>query len=242
MGSGKAVSALLLLALASPSDREEEESMSYEIDHFFVAVPAPNAGAEELLEAGFQEGPPVEHPGQGTASRGVFFENVYLELIWLANPSEAVSPLIRRTGLAERLTPGSGACPFGLGLRRLREHEESPPFSTWEYRPPYLPEGSFIPMAGNSENLEEPLLFLLPWSTGPSWEPPSHQNGVGRVTNLKLTLANPSPPSPELSFATEVGLLETEAGDVYLMEVELDGGSRGEVLDLRPGIPLRIEW
>ena len=55
--------------------------MAFELDHVFLAA---SHGAPEmrvLREAGFLEGPDHDHPGQGTASRGIFFENAYLEMI-----------------------------------------------------------------------------------------------------------------------------------------------------------------
>ena len=76
--------------------------MSFELDHVFVAA-SPGAPEIGLLNAaGFAEGPPNDHPGQGTACRRVFFTNAYLELIWLTDLETARAPSIRRTGLAER--------------------------------------------------------------------------------------------------------------------------------------------
>ena len=107
----------------------------FELDHIFVAVPGPHVGSSALEEAGFQLGPSHPHPGQGTTSRGILFENAYLELIWLTDVEEAESTLIRRTRLRERLDRAAGACPFGIGLRRSSEENVRLPFDTWEYRP-----------------------------------------------------------------------------------------------------------
>lgn len=210
-----------------------------EIDHFFAAVTGPDAVTGKLGEAGFVVSAVREHPGQGTASRGVFFENAYLELIWLADPTEAEAPAIERTRLRERTDPGTGACPFGIGFRGARGEAGVNRFRTWDYRPPYVPDGMAIEVGLNSENVAEPLLFVLPWSTGPAWDAPVHPNGTRRVTRLSLTL-EAGPPSTELTAVMQAGLVNIQVGGEYLMDVELDQGGSGTATDFRPVIPLLI--
>jgi hypothetical protein len=218
------------------------QEAAFELDHFFVAVPGPDTGVELLERAGFLLGTSHEHPGQGTESRGVLFENVYLELIWLANPEEANSPPIRRTRLAERIDPSSGACPFGLGLRRNGEAEVVLPFETWDYRPPYLPEGVSFQMGGSSERLEEPLVFFLPWLTGPAWPSSEHPNGARRVTGLQMVLTEGAVESETARALSEVGIASFLSGTDFFLDVELDEGQSGRSLDLRPKVPLRLKW
>jgi hypothetical protein len=218
------------------------DTAGFELDHFFVAVRTPESGAAALRNAGFAEGPSQDHPGQGTASRGVFFENAYLELIWLTDRVEAESAAIRRTRLRERTEPGSVACPFGIALRGQEGPVTPLPFETWEYRPPYVPEGTFIPVGENSENLREPLLFLLPWRTEAGWEMPDHPNGARRVTRLSIVLEEGASESQVLTAVKAAGLAEVAIESAHLMEVELDGGHSGKILDLQPEIPLRMKW
>jgi hypothetical protein len=63
--------------------------VSVELDHIFIlcAVGAPEAAA--LIRLGFSEGTPNTHPGQGTACRRFFFDNAYLELLWVHEEKEA---------------------------------------------------------------------------------------------------------------------------------------------------------
>ena len=220
----------------------EYQSGGFELDHLFVAVPGPDVGASALEGAGFLAGPSNRHPGQGTESRGILFENVYLELIWLSDPQEAASPPIQRTRLGERLAPGSEACPFGLGLRRQAEIEVRLPFESWEYRPPYLPEGLYFRMGVNSENLGEPLLFFLPWLSEPAWPTPEHPNGTKRVTALAMALEGKDQASPTLASLADAGIASFSWGSPYFLDVELDEGRLGRTLDLRPEIPLRLSW
>ncbi len=215
--------------------------MHFELDHFFVAAGNEDAGLDTLARAGFEEGPTRDHPGQGTASRGFFFVNAYLELIWLVDRTEAESPLIARTHLRERLDPDGSACPFGIGLR-TGEGEAELPFATWEYTPPYLPEGMHIPVGLNSEDLTEPFLFILPWRKGPGWDRGAHPNGCRLVTGLSLVLPRRQAFSAELRAITGMGAAGIRHGQRYLMDVGLDDRKAGRSVDLRPEIPLRITW
>src|SRR5262245_6422212 len=125
--------------------------MRVELDHFFIltAVDAPEA--KELLELGLSEGAPNQHPGQGTACRRFFFRNAFLELLWVVDPAEAQGDSIRRTGLWERWSRrGTDASPFGICVRPTAPGASEAPFSTWEYRPPYLPDPLVIRMGVNS--------------------------------------------------------------------------------------------
>lgn len=155
---------------------------------------------------GFLASPPHTHPGQGTASRGILFENAYLEFIWLTDPAKAESPLIHRTQLGKRIDTSSGACPFGIGLRKKGDVDPRLPFETWDYRPPYLPEGLSFQMGANSLELGEPLVFPLPWLSAPSWPPSDHPNGARLVTELEIVLEEEALGSQTLTGVTGAGV------------------------------------
>jgi hypothetical protein len=225
-----------------PEMEMKPQEATFELDHFFVAVPGPDTGVDLLDTAGFLLGTPHEHSGQGTASRGVLFENVYLELIWLTDSEEAGSPPIRRTRLGERMDSGSGACPFGLGLRRKGEVEVALPFETWDYRPPYLPEGVSFQMGANSESLEEPLVFFMPWLAGRAWPSSAHPNGARRVTRLEMVLSDDAVESATVQVLSKAKIASILSGTDFFLDVELDGGQSGGSLDLRPEVPLRLKW
>ena len=215
--------------------------MPFELDHIFVAASREGPEMESIRAAGFVEGPAHDHPGQGTASRGVFFENAYLELIWLTDPISASSPPIARTGLSRRADPSHPSSPFGFGLRSTQDPVPTPPFSVWQYAPPYLPEGSAFRMGANSEVLSEPLIFVLPWSRTPSWEVPDHPSGARRITRVSLAPISEQP-SRVLSGFLELGLVSQAHGIAPLLELELDGVGKGGERDLRPELPLVIRW
>ncbi len=191
---------------------------------------------------GFAGGDRHGHPGQGTASTGIFFENAYLEFIWLEDPAAAESELIRRTHLRERTDLGCAANRFGVGLRTSAGGAQSAPFATWDYRPPYLPAGASIPMALNSGCLEEPLLFVLPWKCGPGYAAPDHPNGARRITSVTLELAGVRQFSRELEAFAALQVVHVRHSRESLARVELDRARRKESADLRPAVPLVVRW
>ena len=143
--------------------------------------------ADALLRLGLLEGSPNTHPGQGTENRRFFFENGYLELLWVFNPNDAQSPLTRRTRLWERWSQrATGACPFGIAFRPAGPRVEEPPFRSWPYVPAYLPNGLSIQFAEGT-SLQEPELFYLAWPSRFSnsvSQPTAHAVPLRAVTSI----------------------------------------------------------
>ena len=213
----------------------------FELDHVFV-VTAPGAPSlERLRDAGFHEGPPNTHPGQGTACRRVFFGDLYLELIWLTDRSEATSPPVQRTALAARTGREPGASRIGLALRARARGVELP-VDTWPYSPPYLPDGLAIPVAANSTDPAEPLLFFMPWER--RWSAPRlpHPNGATATTAVSLTVPSGDRPSAALRWLRGWGGIRTGTGPVEALELVLDGGAGDRALTLEPEAPLTLRW
>jgi hypothetical protein len=71
--------------------------MALELDHLFIWTDIGAYEAERLVSFGLVEGTPNMHPGQGTTNRRFFFHNAMLELLWVHDPAEARSELIRPT-------------------------------------------------------------------------------------------------------------------------------------------------
>ncbi len=133
-----------------------------QLDHVFLFVRDLKAAEEIGRSLGLTETYRRDHVGQGTANICYCFENAFLELLVLTDRSQAESPAIARTGLARRASwRETGACPVGIAWRRDRQ-EAPPSFSTWQFRPPYLPDGMHIPVADESDDPTVPLLFQSP--------------------------------------------------------------------------------
>jgi SAM-dependent methyltransferase len=91
--------------------------------------------AENLVQFGLHEGPPNQHPGQGTACRRFAFLNAMIELVWVSDKREAQSHNTRRTLLWERWSGRKdiAASPFGICLRPVDPEDTGPPpFPAWE--------------------------------------------------------------------------------------------------------------
>jgi hypothetical protein len=221
--------------------------MATELDHVFVCTAPGAPEAEQLIRLGLTEGSPNRHPGQGTANRRFFFENAFLELVWVTDPAEAQSDLVRRTGLWERWSRrGRGASPFGVGLRPAPGEGNAMPFPAWEYRPPYLPEPLAIHMANNSDTPAAPLLFYLAFGRRPDptdparQQPRQHAAGFRSMTRVRVHCASGDPAAlPEvLEAERHCAGLSFVPGSEDLMELGFDGELRGRAVDLRPALPL----
>jgi Glyoxalase-like domain len=223
--------------------------MSLQFDHLFICVSSGAPEADRLAAFGLTEGTPNTHPGQGTACRRFFFRNAYLELLWVNEPTEARSEAIRPTYLWERWVGRTkGVCPFGFIFRPARQHEGDPPFSTWEYRPPYLPASWSFSVATNAGVLTEPMLFYLAFaqrtdnSSNTNRQPVEHAAGLGEISRTELVTPHADSLSPELQAATNARLVQLSAGAEYLLELGFDGELQERTADFRPGLPLVFRW
>jgi hypothetical protein len=207
--------------------------MPVELDHIFLCVSPGAPEAARLIEFGCFEGPPNLHPGQGTANRRFFFENAYLELLWVETPAEARNPQTAPTILWDRWSRRSeeSVSPFGIIMRPASEGVP-PPFSSWEYRPDYLPAGTCLHIADTG--ISEPMWVLLPPLSGPTRELPPHPNGLCKITALRLAVPTP----PRSAAARSLPLLSIEPGPSPLLSNEFDHGLLQDSTDFRPALPL----
>jgi hypothetical protein len=219
----------------------------FEVDHLFVCTEVGAPEAERFVAFGLTEGEPNVHPGQGTANRRFFFRNVFLELLWVSDPAEAQSELVRPTQLWQRWSQRrSGASPFGVLLRPTHPGTEGVPFPCWEYKPPYLPSPRVIHL-GEGVPLSEPSWGYLAFSRRPDaperprHQPMAHGAGFQEVTHLHFT--SPAADSPSAAARAVAGAaVALEPGPEHLLEITFDGGVRGKSADFRPALPLVFRW
>jgi hypothetical protein len=218
--------------------------MPIELDHLFICA---SVGAEPEASAlaafGLAEGKPNTHPGQGTACRRFFFQNSYLELLWVDNPADAQSEITGPTHLWERWTGrASHTCPFGLGFRPAALDSSGTPFPAWDYRPPYLPNSWSIQIATNAAELTEPMLFYLPFSRQPDPVPIEHPAGLRRMTRLDLVTPHSASQSIALKAMSMIDIVRVHSGAEYLLHLGFDGERQGRAADFRPLLPVIFHW
>ncbi|MEY2892982.1 MAG: hypothetical protein RJA98_2890 [Pseudomonadota bacterium] len=214
--------------------------MGISFDHVFICCEPGGPEADALLAIGLVEGTGNIHPGQGTANRRFFFEGGFIELLWVHDPGEAQSPLTAPTRLWPRWAGRhTGHCPFGLAFSPTGTDVPPPPFSTWPYRPNYLPAGKDILFAEHTP-LHEPELFYLAWphpQAAAATQAKSHPNGLRHL--LSVSVGGPAGVTRSAASlaAQAAGLLHFHAADRCELRLSL-AGTRAVEFDLRPTLPL----
>ncbi len=185
--------------------------MTLRLHHVFVCTSLGAPEADDLRDAGLVEGSPNTHPGQGTANRRFFFEQGFLELLWVHDEREARSALTASTKLWDRWSGRGGvAYPFGICLSSTEDAVSTLPFPTWQYRPDYLPGERYILFADNL-TLSEPEVFVLSWpqrQASPTSEPLKHPLGLCEMRSVSVGLRNPTSISHSLGAIRDAGLVK----------------------------------
>ncbi|MFD2206951.1 VOC family protein [Kiloniella antarctica] len=190
-------------------------SSPIDIDHIFIFVdPLPNEDPVEALrmqQAGFIESYRRDHPGQGTTNICYCFDNAYLELLWVNDEQALRRAPISNTRLADRAQwKTNNSSPFGIALR------SNFPFETWDYCPPYLPEGMSIPVAQSSLDPEQPFIFKSPGGKRPDvWskeKPVARQNSekFKEIVGIELDIPCAFETTPDLLELSRIGLISLD--------------------------------
>lgn len=212
-----------------------------ELDHIFIMcdVDAPEAMA--LTTAGLVEGLPNVHPGQGTACRRFAFPRQYLELVWVADATEAQNHRTRRTRLWERWSlRRREACPFGL-VFRIAGGTTTAPFPTWSYTPRYLPVGVSLEMADDTPICEPEFCILPPGSRRVDRPQQPAVPGIA-ITHLHLGTPRGVLKASASRWAASAGVISASREEEYVLTVTFDHADAQRSVDLRPILPLVLAW
>ena len=208
------------------------------LDHVFVLCDVGAPEARALTAIGLREGPPNAHPGQGTACRRFFFEDVYLELLWVTDEAEARSPLVAKTRLWERWSGRHGPCsPFGLVLR-ADAGDASCPWVTWAYRPSWLRSDASIAFAAHAP-LDEPAIIVLPPAASPAQAPAQHS--VMRLEAISCTCADAHRLSAAARALARMGIVTFDTSPSPELRLTFAAGG-SDIVDLRPTMPIVLCW
>lgn len=233
----------------SSSRSRDSTIVTFEFDHLFILTSIGAHEADRLKAIGLTEGTSNVHLGQGTANRRFFFHNAKLELLWVDDSEAAMSEKIRPTYLWQRwVGRSSRACPFGFCLRSTTYDREPAPFSSWDYRPPYLPDPMSIAVGTNIDVLTEPMLFCTPFGQRPDQysaeksQPLSHSIGLREMTRVEWVSPSVESLSAEMQAVLDTDLVKLRWGTEQLLELGFDGELQGHQVDLRPALPLILCW
>lgn len=222
-----------------------------EVDHLVVYVSEGTTSVSVLQEFGLHcSSRRVQRPEQGTASQIIFFENAYLELIWVED-EQAVEEYAARTGidiLKRTRWQQSRASSFGVGLRYASGTADQR-----KYWVEWMRSHTYINLAAeNLASLEEPLCFVIPDSIAlTTWldrsleahqQLISHPLGVRTLTGVKITVNSDKELTNSVSLLDRNGIVAIKRGTSPLLELTFDGGAKGKILDARPMLPILLRY
>ena len=239
---------LLAISGASPPAWAAQAPVM-ELDHAYILVPPGGAAAiHALLQIGIVvDTEPERHDGEGTTSIAAFFENAYLELMWVdstvaVDSAHQVDMAGFRRGTAWSQT---GASPFGIGLHFL---SGSPSDLEIPFQLDAVPgdgtRGYYVLLRQPVESLAPDVFVMPPEGAVTSWidryrgrRPDlfAHPAGPRRITRVVVKGSAEQHP---LAASLDLRLVTFEDAKNPTLFVEFDGGRRGKTWDLRPSLPL----
>jgi hypothetical protein len=218
------------------------------VDHVFMLIEAAEVGAvvRTLAGYGLTESSRRSHPGLGTANVFFCFDNVFLEILWIADRAEAGGTQLGRQ-LMERIDGrGSGAAPFGIGFR-TREPTDAVTFETWLFEPPAALTFKPIPVARSSDDSRQPLMFRAQRASRPdAWTDGKagvrqQPAGITEVTALHFTPAPGVAACSDLVELQNLGVISLKnASEEPQMTLTMSQANGGEPRTLVLTSPLRL--
>lgn len=154
------------------------------IDHIFIFTDDNGKVADELVDFGLTEGSNRVHVGQGTINRKFYFDNFYLEILWVHNEEEIKSAQTKPTGLWQRADfKNNNFSPFGLCIVNS-EDTEMLFEKSFKYQPDFFSKRMVIDIIKNENQPHLPWTFRLPFKGQNKHdnEPTNHQNEISVLT------------------------------------------------------------
>lgn len=230
-----------------------------ELDHVYVYAPERSTEAAvvaALTRAGLQVSVQRNEFPDGVVGRYVRFDNAYLEVLWYDGVASTDADTRRRARWET-----TGASPFGVGMRRVNGAPKDLPFPTRAYTPPWYEPGMEMRFLGAEADTQVPSLFVVPperaqpdtatlereLATAPSEQLTRrlssrvHALGVHRVTGARIVIRG-SDVSDAARMLTESGVVRIAGGNESLLVLAFDNERRRESRDLRPVLPLVLNY
>ncbi|MEL7530882.1 MAG: VOC family protein [Bacteroidota bacterium] len=206
-----------------------------EIDHIFVFSDQEGREADQLVAAGFVEGSSRVHPAQGTRNRKFYFDNFFLELLWVYNEAEikrsaaaAVQQLWQRSQ-----HQSNGQSPYGLCLQNAKETDDLFKNSD-SYQADYFPAGMQIDTLPHLGSPQLPWTFRLPFrdAAPKSDEARAHPNGVRRLSKATFVLPSENAQHAFLQQFEEASNIDFQLSDNVGLLLEFDEQRQGILLPM----------
>ncbi|MEM7716232.1 MAG: hypothetical protein AAF349_22110 [Cyanobacteria bacterium P01_A01_bin.68] len=224
-----------------------------QIDHIFVCLEtAPDINFLEDLGLICSDNI-TYHPQQGTASSLIFFENTYIEFIWVEDETMA-EIYAMHSGIdfiARSYSLEKTASPFGVALHQkpdvIHQYHNSLKIN-------HKVSEQFINFANSNLVAQaEPLCFMIPESISFSniFNPQldahqkliNHPLGIKRLTNTKIAMRQIRNLTNPISMLDRDGIIEIEQDCSPLLELTFDHSIRGKNIDLRViDIPIVLKF
>lgn len=199
------------------------------IDHIFIFTDDKGKIADDLVQFGWTEGSSRIHGGQGTTNRKFYFDNFFLEILWVHNEEEFTSEKTMSMGLWQRAAyKTSGYSPFGLCL--VNTDDTDPIFKdAFPYQPEYFPSGMEIEILKNETHPDLPWIFRLPFKGQKKHqnEPTAHKNGTTVLTNAVFEIESESENSFLKYFKNQDQIQFKESPNQWLNLI-FDKGKQGK--------------
>jgi hypothetical protein len=211
------------------------------IDHIIIFTEDKGREAEELLEYGLIEGSSRFHPGQGTANRKFYFENFFLELLYVIDKREVKNELTTPIRLWERANYGETGCaPFGLCLANTRDIDIYFRNSI-NYKPAYLPEGYSFDIITNEDHPYLPWTCRLPFTSQQYLqnEPLEHPAGIRKLTKVIFGIPGNIDHEKINELYNSLSELKFKPAEHFHLTLEFDFKNQGKLKNFRK-LPLSI--
>lgn len=156
------------------------------IDHIFIFTDDNGKIADDLVDFGLTEGSNRIHVGQGTTNRKFYFDNFFLEILWVHNLNEITSDKTKPMGLWQRAEYKTNHfSPFGLCIVNS-DDTETIFKKAFKYQPDYFPQGMGIDIIKNEDQIDLPWTFRLPFKgqKKAEHEPTKHKNEISVLTKV----------------------------------------------------------
>lgn len=182
-----------------------------------------------MVSLGLTEGSSRVHTGQGTTNRKFYFEDFFLEVLWVHDEAEARSHPAVELGLWDRSRfRETGRSRFGLCLVNTPDTDTI--FAKSQlHQPAYFPEGMSIDFINDPARPWLPMLFRLPFRgpKKPSDEPRNHALGWEKLTKAQFSIPKQALEDPLIQLLQQASQLDFIEGDTPTLGLEFDHG-RGE--------------